>query len=104
MAETTRSRKTVTEEVVVTPPVVEEHWMKALWRPMMGWCYMVICMFDFVIGPVIYNVLQFHNPDQKVTMWHAITLEGGGLIHLSFGAILGIAAHSRGQEKMSGKD
>jgi hypothetical protein len=30
-------------------------------------------------------------------------LSNGGLIHLAFGAILGVSAFTRGQEKMSGK-
>jgi hypothetical protein len=31
--------------------------------------------------------------------WTPLTLSGGGLFHLSFGAILGISAFTRGQEK-----
>jgi hypothetical protein len=33
-------------------------------------------------------------------MWQPLTLQGGGLIHISFGAILGVAAWTRGQEKV----
>jgi hypothetical protein len=33
--------------------------------------------------------------------WESLTLSNGGLIHLSFGAILGVYAFSRSQEKMS---
>lgn len=80
------------------------HWMKEFWRPMMGWCYMIICMFDFVISPIVYNLIQLFNGNQQISQWHAISLEGGGLIHLSFGAILGIAAHSRGLEKLQKKE
>lgn len=72
------------------------------WRPMMGWTYMATCMFDFIIGPVVYNILQFMNPGQHVEMWQAITLQGGGLYHLSMGAVLGISAYGRTQEKISG--
>ena len=72
------------------------------WRPMMGWTYMATCAFDFIIGPVVYNILQFMNPGQHVEMWQAITLQGGGLYHLSMGAVLGISAYGRTQEKING--
>ena len=71
------------------------------WRPMMAWTYMATCLFDFIIGPVTYNILQFLNPGQHVDMWQAITLQGGGLYHLSMGAVLGISAHGRTQEKIN---
>jgi len=35
--------------------------------------------------------------------WKSITLDNGGLIHLAFGAILGITAFGRTQEKVAGK-
>jgi len=72
------------------------------WRPFMGWTYMATCLFDFIVGPVVYNVLQFLNPGQHVDMWQAVTLQGGGLYHLSMGAILGISAYGRTQEKING--
>jgi hypothetical protein len=33
------------------------------------------------------------------TAWQSLTLANGGLIHIAFGAILGVAAFSRGQDK-----
>jgi len=74
------------------------------WRPMMAMSYMVICIFDFIVGPILYNVLQYLNPDQQIGMWQAITLQGGGLYHLSMGAIVGITAHGRTKEKLAGSD
>jgi hypothetical protein len=84
-----------------------EHWMKSYWRPAMGWLYMIICGMDFVgfplltiFLPVIFQpfglVVPYHT-------WQSLTLSNGGLIHLSFGAILGVAAFTRGQEKIAGK-
>ncbi len=72
------------------------------WRPMMGWTYMATCVFDFIIGPVVYNSLQFMTSSQHIEMWQAITLQGGGLYHLSMGAVLGISAYGRTQEKLNG--
>jgi hypothetical protein len=40
--------------------------------------------------------------NQPVTAWQPITLQGAGLFHLSMGAIIGIAAFGRTQEKLAG--
>lgn len=74
------------------------------WREALAWSYVAICLYDFMIGPIIYNVLQFYNPDQQIGMWQAITLQGGGLYHLSMGAVIGISAHGRTQEKLADKE
>jgi hypothetical protein len=71
------------------------------WRPALAWSYVVICLFDFMLGPIFYNILQYYNPDQQIGMWQAITLQGGGLYHLSMGAVIGISAHGRTQEKLA---
>lgn len=85
---------------------LSEHWMKAYWRPAMGWLYMAICAFDFIIGPVLSltmpAVLAGIGVDSVTyTPWESLTLSNGGLIHLAFGAILGVAAWTRGQEKIN---
>lgn len=71
------------------------NFMDRIWRPSMAIVYMLICLFDFMIGPIVYNILQFLNPGQHLDMWQAVTLQGGGLFHLSMGAILGIAAFNK---------
>ena len=79
----------------------KEDFMTSKWRPMMAITYMITILFDFVVGPILYNVLQYFNPGQAVGMWVPLTLQGGGLYHISMGAILGIAAFSRGKEKVA---
>jgi Holin of 3TMs, for gene-transfer release len=83
-----------------------EHWVKAYWRPAMGWLYMVICFMDFVGFPLLTIFLPIIFKPFGLTMpytaWQSLTLSNGGLIHLSFGAILGVSAFSRGQEKKLG--
>ena len=69
--------------------------MDKIWKPAFAVTYMLICLFDFIVGPIIYNVLQFLNPGQHLDMWQAVTLQGGGLFHMSAGAILGIAAFNK---------
>jgi hypothetical protein len=73
------------------------------WRPMMAWVYMAICICDFILFPVMWSVLQAAQGGMIDTQWAPITLEGGGLIHVAMGAVLGIAAYGRTQEKLNDK-
>ena len=79
-----------------------EDWMQKKWRPAMGWMYMVVCMFDMVIFPVLWSVLQAFQHGQVHNQWQPLTLQGAGLFHLAMGAVLGIAAFGRTQEKVAG--
>ena len=36
----------------------KEDWMNAKWRPMMGWIYMLTCVTDFIIFPILWSILQ----------------------------------------------
>jgi len=76
-------------------------WMQNLWRPMMGWMYMLICLLDMAVFPVLWSLLQamMHQP---ITQWNPLTLQGAGLFHIAMGAVLGIAAFGRTQEKLAG--
>ena len=78
-----------------------QHWMTTTWRPLMAITYMATIWFDFILGPIIFNMLQYRTGEQLISAWTPLTLQGGGLYHLSMGAILGIAAWSRGQEKVT---
>jgi hypothetical protein len=83
----------------------DEHWIKAYWRPAMGWLYMIICFMDFVGFPLISMflpvVFRKDGINAPYVAWQSLTLSNGGLIHLAFGAILGVAAWSRGTEKIA---
>jgi len=79
----------------------DEDWMQKKWRPAMGWMYMVVCFFDMVIFPVAWSILQTVQ-HQTITQWNPLTLQGAGLFHLAMGAVLGIAAFGRTQEKIAG--
>ena len=78
----------------------DEHWMKSYWRPAMGWLYMLICFMDFVAFPAISMFLPIITKLPYVA-WQSLTLSNGGLIHMAFGAILGVAAYGRTQEKVN---
>jgi hypothetical protein len=79
----------------------DEDWMQKKWRPAMGWMYMVVCFFDMVVFPVAWSILQTVQ-HQTITQWNPLTLQGAGLFHLAMGAVLGIAAFGRTQEKIAG--
>ena len=87
------------------PDVQNENWVKSYWRPAMGWLYMAICAFDFIIFPlmmIMYPVVaKLFGLTAEYSAWQSLTLTNGGLIHMAFGAILGVAAWTRGQEKLS---
>lgn len=77
-------------------------WINNRWRPVMGWVYMFICVFDFIIAPIAWSMLQATFNGQVTAPWQPLTLQGAGLLHMSFGAILGITAHGRTREKIAG--
>ena len=85
-----------------------EHWVKAYWRPAMGWLYMLICLCDFVVFPAVAMFLPVFFKGIGVQLaysaWVSLTLSNGGLIHMAFGAILGVAAYGRTQEKVAAKN
>ena len=80
----------------------KEDWMNSKWRPMMGWMYMIVCITDFVLFPVLWSMVQAIHGGNVTSQWNPITLAGAGLFHLAMGAVLGIAAFGRTQEKMAG--
>ena len=91
----------MSEEVKSASELKKEDWMNSKWRPMMGWMYMLVCTMDMVIFPVLWSLLQTftHSP---ITQWTPLTLQGAGLFHIAMGAVLGIAAFGRTQEKLGG--
>lgn len=76
-----------------------ETWMNRKWRPAMAWMYMAICIADFLVFPILWAVFKAH-VGETIEPWDPLTLKGAGLFHMAMGAVLGIAAWSRGREKM----
>lgn len=101
LAQTNLDEKVIDEQINKE----EEHWVKAYWRPAMGWLYMLICFMDFVGFPAVSMFLPvaYKGLGMQIsyTPWASLTLSNGGLIHLAFGAILGVSAWTRGQEKLA---
>lgn len=83
----------------------KEDFMTSKWRPMMAVMYMCVCVCDFILFPIMWTVVQFWETqaaNDAFRQWAPMTLQGGGLFHMAMGAVLGITAWSRGQEKMAG--
>ena len=105
------------EKIVHTEP-----WYKKVWRPMLAVVYALIVVFDFVVMPIIVEQNNQRTTDDKAVelalkftesssqiqalktfaetrKWEPLTLMGGGMFHIAFGALLTGAAVTRGLEK-----
>ena len=91
----------MTTEVKSASEQKKEDWMNSKWRPMMGWMYMLVCTMDMVVFPILWSLLQTMT-HTNITQWQPLTLQGAGLFHIAMGAVLGIAAFGRTQEKLGG--
>ena len=79
------------------------NWINSRWRPLMAIIYMITCFSDFVLFPILWSLLQAMSAGQVTSQWMPLTLQGAGLYHIALGAILGVAAYGRSQEKIAGK-
>ena len=77
--------------------LANEGWVNNRWRPAMAWSYFAVCLCDFIAFP-IFNAVWF-SPEYHE--WHPLTLQGGGLYHMAMGAIIGVTAWQRTQEKIA---
>lgn len=89
-------------EMGTSSAISKEDWMSKKWRPMMGWVYMSTCTFDFVIAPIMWSILQAYSGGAVTSQWMPLTLQGAGLYHVAMGAVLGLTAFGRTQEKIAG--
>lgn len=89
-------------EVLVKHDKESEDWINKKWRPAMGWMYMAVCVFDFILFPIAWSILQASTAGSVTTPWQPISLQGAGLFHIAMGAVLGIAAYGRTKEKIEG--
>jgi hypothetical protein len=98
-------------------------WYHRIWLPLCSFTYIAICIFDFILMPIqtaVHNAIveeriitalkaapgseaTFASDYEKSTsttkQWTPLTLQGGGLFHLAFGALLTAGATTRGLAK-----
>lgn len=77
-----------------------ESWIKQYWRPIMAYQYTAVCLFDFLIGPIL-TMVYFKLAGGEYVQWKPLTLQEGGFYHLSMAAVVGVAAWTRGREKIT---
>jgi hypothetical protein len=77
-----------------------ERWLQKYWRPMMAMTYMAVIIFDFIIFPIAWSLIQVYGLGVVELQWSPLTLLSGGIFHAAMGAVLGVAAWTRGQEKI----
>jgi hypothetical protein len=68
----------------------------------MGWMYMVVCITDFIVFPVLWSILQALMNGKVEAQYQPMTLMGAGLFHIAMGTVLGIAVYGRTKEKLEG--
>ena len=68
-------------------------YLRQNWRPLLALTYGLISIADFIVFPLIWQIV-FKQP------WIAQSIKDGGMLHISFGAILGASAWTRGAEKI----
>ena len=66
----------------------------------MAWQYLVVCLFDFMLAPIL-TAMYYKWAGGTYVPWVPITLKEGGFYHMSQMAIVGISAYTRGQEKIT---
>jgi hypothetical protein len=81
--------------------ITKEIWFKTRWRPSMAWLYMILIIFDFMLMPVAWPIAMFFLKIPFVA-WTPLTLQGGALIHITFGAVLGLYTWGRTKELTEG--
>lgn len=81
----------------------QAQWMKSVWRPAMAWMYMVVCIFDFILFPIMWTYVQHVDVNEKLVQWVPITMSGAGFFHITMGVIIGISTWKRTEEKLAGK-
>ena len=76
--------------------LLKQRWWKQ-WHYSASWLYLIIVAFDFFIAPIGNDIIlsYFH---YAIVQWQPITLQGGGIFHFSFMAIIGIATYSKSQQ------
>lgn len=68
---------------------------------MMAVVYMIIILFDFIVFPIFWSLIQVYGSAGVVSLqWSPMTLISGGIFHAAMGAVIGVTAWTRGKEKI----
>lgn len=92
---------TLSTETKELPDIGKEYWFGKYWRPLAAYVYLAICLFDFMLAPIFLGYFSWMTKAAYIP-WVPLTIQGGSIFHLSFGAIIGVYAWGRTKEKISG--
>jgi len=101
-----KKKESTLPTVKLEPGLSKGEWMQKYWRPCAAFMYMICCLCDFAVFPIMFTVVQFWEEqasNDAFRQWVPITLQGGGLFHVSMCAVLGVSAYGRTQEKLAGQ-
>ena len=100
-----KKKESILPAVKLEPGMSKGEWMQKYWRPCAAFMYMICCLADFAVFPIMFTVVQFWETQAAnvaFRQWQPLTLQGAGLYHLAMGAVLGVAAYGRTKEKVAG--
>jgi len=126
MTSTQTKNENITENNIAIS--TEPKW-KSSWRPAIGWAYVLIIVFDFMVAPVLTGVMytfEQHMAIQQVyyldkngatkeeitqmtkaipasveyKVWQPLTLQANGIFHIFMAAILSVGSYGRSKEKI----
>ena len=78
----------------------KENWIDHKWRPVAAWVYLLIVTVDFVLFPVFFAWYYYFTKTPMI-QFVPLTIQGGGLFHVAFGAIIGVTSWGRTTEKIN---
>lgn len=78
-----------------------QNWGQRNWRNASAWTYLVICICDFILFPIVSWWFAYFSSTAFVP-WEPLTLKGAGMLHLSFGALLTATSISKTKERVQG--
>ena len=76
------------------------------WKDWAGLLYLFLCFTDFFVAPLMWNMRMetyCHKMVDKglvcdATRWEPLTLQMGGMFHIAFAGILGVATWKKKEE------
>jgi len=97
----------------------KENYLTHNWHILAFIVYAIICLFDFTIMPmfvffhhsdlindIVKNIASLNPDNQKkiidhlYEVWTPLTIQGYGIFHMSFGAIMGVNSYKRSSERI----
>ena len=81
-------------------PLKKETWFDSRYRPALAWSYLVVCVFDFMLGPILNGVFAYITSTPLVS-WTPLTVQAGALYHIAMLSIITATAWGRTKEKLA---